>query len=139
MRQLTCAGIFMSFTESMDQCIRTSLPLLFIALSFLALSLTKTDHGGLRQDILGRPSNATETAADFTRNELLLGSHDPFFWFLVPLFGFISVGVCIALNYITLALTQLFTLLYSSVRSVSLRNDEGRLVLLYLVCVNSTD
>lgn len=118
-------GIFMSFTEAMDQCIRTTLPVLFIALSFLALSLAKTP-GSLGADLLGKPSNKTESVGDFTKNELLLGSQDPFFWFLVPLFGFLSVGVCIAFNYATLALTQLFAFIYSAIRSVSLRADDGR-------------
>jgi len=121
-------GIFISFTEAMDQCIRTSLPLLFVALSFLALSLSRTGNRGLGEDILGGPSSASETFASFTKNELLLGSHDPFFWFLVPLFGLISVGVCIGLNYTALALTYFCTGIYSRVRSVSPRNEDGRYV-----------
>lgn len=123
-------GIFMSFTESMDQCIRTSLPVLFFALSFLSLSLSKTSHSILGKELLGRHQNGTETMTSFTKNDLLLGSHDPFFWFLVPLFGLLSVGVCIALNYVALATTQIFTVVYSRVRSISLRNDEGRCVTL---------
>ncbi|GAB7354645.1 hypothetical protein MBLNU459_g5077t2 [Dothideomycetes sp. NU459] len=119
-------GIFMSFTESMDQCIRTSLPVLFIALSFLSLSLSKTSRTVFGEPLVGRQHNGTETVTDFAKNELLLGSHDPFFWFLVPLFGLLSVGVCIALNYVALAVTQIFTVIYSRIRLVSLRNDEGR-------------
>ena len=80
----------------------------------------------LGEEILGRQYNATESFLNFTKNDLLLGSHDAFFWFLVPMFGLISVGVCIVLNYVTLALTQLFTWVYARIRSVSLRNDEGR-------------
>lgn len=121
-------GIFMSFTESMDQCIRTSLPVLFCALSFLSLSLSKASHSTLGKELLGGQLNGTAALTSFTKKELLLGSHDPFFWFLVPLFGLLSVGVCIALNYVALAVTQIFTFIYSRVRSISLRNDEGRLV-----------
>jgi glycosylphosphatidylinositol deacylase len=36
------------------------------------------------------------------------------------------VGVCIVLNYITLALTQVFTFCYAKLRNVRLRNDDGR-------------
>ena len=122
-------GVFMSFTEAMDQCLRTSLPLLIIALTFFAISLSRPNHSNLSGKILGQPVNASETVGDFTKNELLLGSHDPFFWFLIPLFGLISVGICIALNYATLAITHVFTFVYAQVRNVSLRNDDGRLVL----------
>lgn len=117
----------MSFSEGMDQCIRTSLPVLFLALTFLSLSLAKASHV-LGDEVLGRQGNATETPRKFTKNELLLGSHDPFFWFLMPLFGLICVGVCIAANYVVLALTQMLTSAYSRLRSVTLRNDEGRSV-----------
>jgi len=118
----------MSFSEGMDQCIRTSLPVLFLALTFLSLSLTKATHSTLGKELLGHEHNETETPKTFTRNELLLGSSDPFFWFLVPLFGLICVGVCITANYAVLALTHVFTVIYSSIRSVTLRNDEGRCV-----------
>ena len=121
-------GVFISFTEAMDQCIRTSLPLLFVALSFFALSLSRADNRTLGQGLLGQPDGGSETFSAFTRNELLLGSHDPFFWFLIPLFGLISVGVCIALNYATLALTHLVTGIYARVRMVSLKNEDGRYV-----------
>ncbi|KAL1305342.1 hypothetical protein AAFC00_002240 [Neodothiora populina] len=119
-------GIFMSFSEGMDQCIRTSLPVLFLALTFLSLSLAKASHSAIGEEILGQQQNATESLKSFTKNELLLGSHDSFFWFLIPLFGLICVGVCIAANYVVLALTHLLAVLYSRIRSVTLRNDEGR-------------
>lgn len=62
---------------------------------------------------LGEGGNATESAIDFTKNDLLLGSQDPIFWFLVPLFGLISVGICVGVNYATLGLTNLFYLPYN--------------------------
>ncbi|EDN07322.1 conserved hypothetical protein [Histoplasma mississippiense (nom. inval.)] len=49
-------------------------------------------------------SNSTESAIDFTRNDLLLGSQDSFFWFLVPLFGLISIGLCVVVNHVVMAL-----------------------------------
>ncbi|KAI4723193.1 PGAP1-domain-containing protein [Aureobasidium sp. EXF-10727] len=124
----TISGIFMSFSESMDQCIRTSLPVLFIALSFLSLAFANHATTSVGEEILGHQHEATESFLEFTKNDLLLGSNDPFFFWLVPLFGVISVGVCIVLNYITLALTQVFTFCYAKVRNVRLRNDDGRLV-----------
>ena len=118
-------GIFISFTESMDLCIRTSLPLIFVALTFMALSLSRSGHRSLPgvTHNLGSPEAATETLASFTKNELLLGSYDPFFWFLIPLFGVVSVGVCIAVNYAALVLVHIFGLLFSV---VSARGDDSR-------------
>ncbi|THX83273.1 PGAP1-domain-containing protein [Aureobasidium pullulans] len=119
-------GIFMSFSEGMDQCIRTSLPVLFIALSFLSLALANHATAAVGEEILGPQHEATESFLAFTKNDLLLGSNDPFFFWLVPLFGVISVGVCIVINYIALAVTQIFTFCYTKIRNVRLRNDEGR-------------
>ena len=56
--------------------------------------------------------NATESLTDFTKNDLLLGSQDPIFWFLVPLFGVISAGACILINFAALGVTHLFYLPY---------------------------
>lgn len=126
-------GVFMSFSESMDQCLRTSLPVLFLALTFFALSLARTSHADdqlTSHSFLNGIANATDGAIDFTKNDLLLGSQDPFFWFLVPFFGLISIGVCIALNYAVLGVTHVSTVVYNSVRSVSLRSDDGRSVLI---------
>ncbi|KAF2222786.1 GPI inositol-deacylase [Elsinoe ampelina] len=106
------SGVFISFAESMDQCIRTSLPLLFVALTFLALSLARTGGRSI-PDHDRSDAGATETFTGFTKNELLLGSYDPFFWFLIPLFGIISVGVCIAVNFAVMAIVSLLGLLYT--------------------------
>lgn len=97
-------GLFISFSEAMDQCIRTSLPLLFVALTFLGMSLARSAARP------GGKDGATETLADYTANELLLGSYDPFFWFLMPLFGVVSVGICIVVNYATLAILHVVAL-----------------------------
>lgn len=71
-------------------------------------------------------SNATESIIDYTRNDLLLGSPDTFFWFLLPFFGIISIGLCIAINYAALTVTHIFTFVYSKVRSSTPRSGEGR-------------
>ena len=110
------SGIFIPFAESLDLCLRSSLPLILLALSLLALSLAI--HGAVPPEhassgLFGWRGNATETPVDFTKNDLLLGSQDPIFWFLVPLFGLLSVGACVMVNYITLGVTHIFSLPYS--------------------------
>ncbi len=74
--------------------------------------------------------NATETLIDYSKNDLLLGSGDPFFWFLVPLFALIAIGTCIAVNYLILALTHLVALVYGRLRSIPFKIDDGRYLLL---------
>lgn len=104
------SGIFMSFTQSMDQCIRTSLPAIFIALTFFAIAVSKSSHSAWTRHLLSTTTGASEQSFDFTINDLMLGTSDPFFWFLVPLFAIISVGICIAMNYVVLTLTHLSAL-----------------------------
>lgn len=103
-------GIFMSFTQSMDQCIRTSLPAIFMALTFFGITISQNSRGGLSRGWLYSGStNVHEPGVtpDFAVNDLLLGTPDPFFWFLVPLFAIISVGICIVANYLVLAITHI--------------------------------
>ena len=86
-----------------------------MALTFLAMALTissATPPSAAPTRWLGWGGNATETAIDFTKNDLLLGSQDPIFWFLVPLFGLITVGICVGVNYAALGLTHVFYLPY---------------------------
>jgi GPI inositol-deacylase len=104
-------GVFMTFAESMTRCLRTSLPLLLLAMSFLASSLATSSHSPTSSTGLFHwSSNGTESAIDFTKNDLLLGSQDSFFWFLVPLFGVIAIGICIALNYVVLAIVHILAI-----------------------------
>ncbi|KAK4990079.1 GPI inositol deacylase [Elasticomyces elasticus] len=122
-------GVFISFSESMDRCLRTSIPMLFLSLTFFAIWMSQPaqDHWDVSsQSWLRQTANATQTATDFAGNDLLLGSQDLFFWFLLPLFGLLTVGVCIAVNYATLVVTYIFTLAYTQIRSVSLSSDGGR-------------
>lgn len=100
-------GIFMSFSQSMDQCIRTSLPAIFIALTFFAIAVSKSSHNVWTRQLLSNTTGSPEKRIDFTVNDLMLGTSDPFFWFLVPLFAIISVGICIAMNYVVLTLTHI--------------------------------
>ncbi|KAI9846615.1 MAG: GPI inositol deacylase [Sclerophora amabilis] len=124
-------GIFMSFTEAMDLCLRQSLPLVLLALSFLAMSLARASSGPARSSpggLFNWHRNATESAVDFTKNDLLLGSQDSFFWFLVPLFGLISVGVCVLVNYAAISVTYLLSVGYGFVAAKPgwVRNDDRR-------------
>ncbi|KAL8693742.1 MAG: hypothetical protein Q9218_001487 [Villophora microphyllina] len=101
------SGAFVTFMESMDFCLRTSMPLLFLALTVLAMSLavsSSTTNTAASTGWFGRSANSTESAIDFTKNDLLLGSQDPIFWFLVPMFGLLSAGLCILINYTALAI-----------------------------------
>ncbi|KAF2713243.1 GPI inositol-deacylase-like protein [Pleomassaria siparia CBS 279.74] len=123
-------GVFMSFAEGLNDCLRSSLPFAFAALTFLSIALAGAQHRAAKSTqhwpLEGRFSNASNPF-DYTNNELLLGSGDAFFWFLVPVFGVICVGICVVLNYVTLSVTYMFATLYSLLRSSSLlQNTDGR-------------
>ncbi|KAL9594641.1 MAG: hypothetical protein Q9219_006925 [cf. Caloplaca sp. 3 TL-2023] len=102
------SGAFITFMESMDVCLRTSMPLLFLALTFFAISLAISSNTAVSAAAsagwFSWGTNATESAVDFTKNDLLLGSQDPIFWFLVPAFGLLSAGLCIIINYVVLGM-----------------------------------
>ncbi|EEH42269.1 GPI inositol-deacylase [Paracoccidioides brasiliensis Pb18] len=96
-------GVFIPFSEALDLCLRFSLPIVFLVLSFVATSLaTSSSRVDNKKDLYDWRSNATESVIDFTRNDLLLGSQDIFFWFLIPLFGIISIGFCVVVNYVVM-------------------------------------
>lgn len=97
-------GVFISFNDSLDQSLKLPLPVLLLSMTFFATAFT-TSHS----PSLGMPSRQTNGTVDYKQNDLLLGSPDSFFWFLVPLCGLISVGVCVLLNYIVLALLHGFS------------------------------
>ncbi|KAH6717181.1 GPI inositol-deacylase-like protein [Leptodontidium sp. MPI-SDFR-AT-0119] len=124
-------GFFMSFSESLDLCLRQSLPLVLLALTCLSVSFAQTSSASPQpasSGFWGWGRNATETQVDYTRNDLLVGSPDPFFWFMVPLIGLVCVGVCVMINYATLTLTHVLCIVYSFVRvkPAWLRNDDKR-------------
>ncbi|KAG0649288.1 GPI inositol-deacylase [Hyphodiscus hymeniophilus] len=124
-------GIFMSFSESLDLCLRQSLPLVLVALTCLSISFAQTSSSP-RQPVSngfwGWRGNATESQIDFTKNDLLVGSQDPFFWFMVPMIGLVCVGACVMINYAALAITQMLSILYGwlSIKPAWLRNDDRR-------------
>nr|POE85387.1 gpi inositol-deacylase [Quercus suber] len=110
-------GIFISFSQSMDLCLSTSLPAIIAALTFLAVALSKASQGPLTRSLFSIATGATSNTVDFTVNDLMLGTSDPFFWFLVPLFGVMGVGICITTNYLVLAVTHILAWIVFLVRS----------------------
>ncbi|KAJ5495472.1 GPI inositol-deacylase [Penicillium diatomitis] len=121
-------GYFIPFTDGLDRAMRSSLPLLLVAMSLLATSLATTKALPQSDDPFHWRTNSTETPFDFTKNDLLLGSQDAFFWFLVPVFGLVSIGVCVVVNYLALCLVTIFSLVYGAIISKSgyiRREDRG--------------
>lgn len=126
-------GIFISFADGMDACLRRSLPVVTIALSFLAYSLASSSAAPQSTPILSDWSgrhNGTEGLINFKQNDLLIGSQDPFFCFLVPFLGIVCVGICVLLNYIALGITHsvciLSNLVSNAFRPSWIRNDIHR-------------
>lgn len=104
---------------------------MFLGLSLLNVSLAPTtEFVALDDDMSSWRANATETPVDFTANDLLLGSQDTFFWFLVPLFGLISVTACVLVNYAANILVHMLALLRSVVASRKgyIKHDDRRYV-----------
>ncbi|KAL8765223.1 MAG: hypothetical protein Q9209_007616 [Squamulea sp. 1 TL-2023] len=107
------SGVFVPFMESMDFCFRTSMPLLFLALTVLGISLAASRTApsiGTSTGWSNWGTNATESDVHFTQNDLLLGSQDLIFWFLIPLFGLLSASLCVIIHYATLGVVSLLQL-----------------------------
>ena len=120
------SGVFMSFTQSMDQCLRTSLPIIFTALTFLSIALSKVSSDprtGSRLEV-NDDALAHRLPIDFAVNDLILGLSDPFFWFLVPLFGLVSGGLLIVFNYAIMVLVHLGSLFHRLVRARFVANND---------------
>ncbi|EZF71888.1 hypothetical protein H105_05957 [Trichophyton soudanense CBS 452.61] len=125
---LLCKGVFINFSESLELCIRSSLPLTFLGFSLLATTLA-TSKSVVTQGVQSSwQSNATETPIDYGKNDLLLGSQDTFFWFLVPLFGIISVGACVVVHYAATTIIYLLGLLRSTVAAQQgyIKHENGK-------------
>lgn len=118
-------GIFMSFTESMEECVKSSIPLTLIALTLLSVLLAGA-HNQLFGPTVAELSARTTDQVDDGNYELLLGTQDTFFWFLVPLFGLMCVAICVVVNYVVLTLFSIFALVYSIFPSISRINDDQR-------------
>lgn len=90
--------------------------------------MTSSSRGANSANLFKWGGNATESAIDFTKNDLLLGSQDPLFWFLLPLFGLVSTGFCVILNYVALGVTWVLYLPYYLfiARPSGTKHEEGR-------------
>ena len=124
-------GIFIPFAESLDLCLRQSLPLILAALTCLSAELAQESSVSSPPSSSvwsGWSGNMSESQIDFAKNDLLVGAEDPFFWFMVPLIGLLCVGVCVIINYATLAITHALSILYGlvTIRPAWVRNDDKR-------------
>jgi hypothetical protein len=104
-------GIFIPFSESLDLCLRQSIPLMLTSLVLLTFSTANTAPAGNASFWHWR--NSTPSFIDFAQNDLMIGTQDPFFLFLIPLIGVVCIGVCTVLNYLTLVLTQVLSAVIS--------------------------
>ncbi|KAI0967710.1 PGAP1-like protein-domain-containing protein [Xylaria arbuscula] len=102
-------GTFISFPESLGSCIRRSLPMLLLSMTFLSLSIGQS---GSMDDGAIWPWWSNTSTIDLAQNGLLVGTTDPFFWFLIPMIGIVCVGVCVVLHYIALVVITMLSVLY---------------------------
>lgn len=107
-------GVFISFNDSLDQSLRLPLPILLLSMTFFATAFTTTQTPSP-----GALTHQPNSTMSYSQNDLLLGSPEAFFWFLVPLCGLISVGVCVVLNYLVLGLLQGFSIILALVSSTN--------------------
>ena len=118
-------GVFVSFSEGMNECVLSSIPFTLAALTLLSLSLAGAHGQIFGTTATDAPTNKIDQFND-TNHELLLGMQDTFFWFLVPLFGLMCVAICVIVNYFALFLVSMLALLYSFLLSLSRNNDDSR-------------
>jgi hypothetical protein len=92
-------------------------------MTFLSLSIGQSGSAG--HGALWPWRNSTYTI-DFAQNDLLVGTTDPFFWFLIPMIGIVCIGVCVVLHYMALALISLLSLFYSWTFGSRIRGEEKK-------------
>ncbi|KAL2173866.1 PGAP1-like protein-domain-containing protein [Thermothelomyces heterothallicus CBS 202.75] len=117
-------GVFITFLEGLDLCLRQSIPLMLTSLTFLTLSTRNTTSASNVKFWHWR--NGTAAIMDLDQNDLLIGTDEPLFLFLIPLIAVICVGVCAVLHYMALILTHLLSAVASIVtfRSGWTRNED---------------
>lgn len=120
-------GVFISFVESLDICLRQSLPLLLLSLTLFAMSIGQSEGSGSHK--LWSFGNHTGPV-DFAQNDLLVGTSDPFYWFLIPLIGIVCIGVCTMVHYMALVLISVLSFVYGRfyTQPASARPDDRRRV-----------
>lgn len=107
------SGTFISFSESLDLSMRQSIPLLLSSLTLLSITPSGvTTFLATLVDSNQANSNLSSNIG-FHGNDLLVGTDDPFFIYLVPLIGVVCIGVCTVLHYILLALTRILGVAYA--------------------------
>lgn len=116
------SGVFISFSESLDQSLRLPLPILLLSMTFFATAFTTAGTANIRPH---NHPHSNGTAVNFAQNDLLLGSQDTFFWFLVPLAGLLSIGACVILNYAILALLDVVVSISSLVSQSYVKVDDS--------------
>ncbi|KAL2157506.1 hypothetical protein VTH06DRAFT_6057 [Thermothelomyces fergusii] len=100
-------GVFITFLEGLGLCLRQSIPLVLTSLTFLTLSTRNTASAGNAKFWHWR--DGTAAIVDLGQNDLLIGTDDPLFLFLIPLIAVVCVGVCTVLHYVALILTHLLS------------------------------
>lgn len=129
------SGLFISFTQGLNLCLRQDLPLLIAALVFIPLMVLRSPK--LESSISPtkiksshwfdlQQGNGTDSMSDYTMNNLLIGSSDPFFWFLLPIFAIICTGLCIFINYIILFITYIITLAFTQISQTPKADQSDR-------------
>ncbi|KAL1842622.1 hypothetical protein VTJ49DRAFT_4670 [Mycothermus thermophilus] len=126
-RVYDATGSFITFSESLDLCLKKSIPLMLASLTLLTLT-TSTKTPAATHANFWHWGNGTLPAIDFHQNDLLIGTADPLFLFLIPLIGIVCVGVCTVVHYLALALTHLIGAVTSlvSFRPAWVRNEDRR-------------
>ncbi|KAL7949815.1 PGAP1-like domain-containing protein [Trichoderma barbatum] len=106
-------GTFISFSESLDLSMRQSIPLLLSCLTLLSISPSgvTTFLAALVDSNQTNPN--LSSIISFHKNDLLIGTDDPLFIYLVPFIGIVCIGVCTVLHYILLALTRILGVAYA--------------------------
>ncbi|KAH7030949.1 PGAP1-like protein-domain-containing protein [Microdochium trichocladiopsis] len=102
-------GLFITFSESIEMCLKRSLPLLMLSLTCLSLSV---GHPRTPDALLQYLKGHDKSLPNFGQNDLLTGTADPFFWFLIPMIGLVCIGVCVAVHYLVLVLVYVFSSIY---------------------------
>jgi hypothetical protein len=125
-RMYDATGMFIPFSEGLDISLRRSIPLMLASLTVLTMYTAKTTAAG--NPTFWHWRNGTSSLIDFHQNDLLIGTQDPLFLFLIPLIGIVCVGVCTVLNYLALILTHVLGAFASLVtfRPGWIRNEDRR-------------
>ncbi|RPA88061.1 PGAP1-domain-containing protein [Ascobolus immersus RN42] len=108
-------GHFMSFSEGLDLVISKSLPRILALYALTAAILafwTAAESKTIPSPLASGATTPSNTPPNYTKNDLLIGMQDPFFWFLAPLFALLSVGTCILVNYGVVIVLNVLTLAY---------------------------